>query len=86
MRSAQRFHDPCGTRRLRSNRPELKLQAREITGHVLSRFHSTETALIGKVLTFAADQAECWFTAGIQKAMSEYNGPVNGATTEGKEK
>jgi len=61
-------------------------EAREITGHVLSRFHSTETALIDKVLTFAADQAECWLTAGIQKAMSQYNGPVNGATTEGKEK
>jgi len=61
-------------------------EAREITGHVLSRFNSTETALIDKVLTFAADQAECWLTAGIQKAMSQYNGPVNGATTEGKEK
>jgi PTH1 family peptidyl-tRNA hydrolase len=59
---------------------------REITGHVLSRFSSTETALIDKVLNLAADQAECWLTAGIQKAMSQYNGPVNGATTEGKEK
>jgi PTH1 family peptidyl-tRNA hydrolase len=61
-------------------------EAREITGHVLSRFNSTETALIDKVLTFAAGQAECWLTAGIQKAMNQYNGPVNGATTEGKEK
>jgi PTH1 family peptidyl-tRNA hydrolase len=59
---------------------------REITGHVLSRFSSTESALIDKVLTLAADQAECWLTAGIQKAMSQYNGPVNGPTTEGKEK
>ena len=61
-------------------------EAREITGHVLSRFNSTEAAIIDKVLTFAADQAECWLTAGIQKAMSQYNGPVSGATTEGKEK
>jgi len=60
--------------------------AREITGHVLSRFSSTESALIDKVLTRAADQAECWLRAGIQKAMSQYNGPVNGPTTEGKEK
>jgi peptidyl-tRNA hydrolase, PTH1 family len=58
--------------------------AREITGHVLSRFNSTEASLIDKVLTLAADQAECWLTAGIQKAMSQYNGLVNGSTTEGK--
>jgi PTH1 family peptidyl-tRNA hydrolase len=61
-------------------------EAREITGHVLSRFNSTESALVDKVLTLAADQAETWMTVGIQKAMSQYNGPVNGATTEGKEK
>src|SRR5437764_4300396 len=33
--------------------------AREITGYVLGRFNSTETALIGKVLNAATDQAEC---------------------------
>ena len=59
---------------------------REITGHVLSRFSSTESCLIDKVLTLAADQAECWLMAGIQKAMSQYNGLVDGPTTEGKEK
>jgi len=61
-------------------------EAREITDHVLSRFSSTESALIDKVLTRAAEQAECWLTAGIQKAMSQYNGLVNGPITEGKEK
>jgi PTH1 family peptidyl-tRNA hydrolase len=60
--------------------------ARQIAGHVLSRFSSTETAIIDKVLTVAADQAECWLVAGIQKAMNQFNGPINGAATEGKEK
>jgi len=50
--------------------------AREITGYVLGRFSSTEAALADKVLTAAADQAECWLDAGIQKAMSRFNGSV----------
>ena len=47
--------------------------AREITGHVLGRFGSTEAAVADKVLTVAADQAETWLEAGIQKAMNEFN-------------
>jgi peptidyl-tRNA hydrolase, PTH1 family len=58
--------------------------AREITGHVLGRFRSTETALADKVLTAAADQAETWLTAGIQKAMNQFNGAIDGAVSEGK--
>jgi len=50
--------------------------AREITGYVLGRFSSTETELAGKVFVAASDQAECWLTAGIQKAMSRFNGVV----------
>jgi PTH1 family peptidyl-tRNA hydrolase len=48
--------------------------AREITGHVLGRFHSTEQALVDKVLDVASDAAECWVDAGIQKAMNQFNG------------
>jgi PTH1 family peptidyl-tRNA hydrolase len=59
--------------------------AREITGHVLGRFSSTEAALANKVLTVAADQAETWLAAGIQKAMSQFNGIVPGSDNEGKE-
>jgi len=55
---------------------------REITGYVLGRFSSTETALIDRVLTAASDQAECWLEAGIQKAMSQFNGAVVGADNE----
>jgi peptidyl-tRNA hydrolase, PTH1 family len=59
--------------------------AREITGHVLGRFSSTEAALADKVLTVAADQAETWLEAGIQKAMSQFNGVVDDSASEGKE-
>ncbi|MGO8675237.1 MAG: aminoacyl-tRNA hydrolase [Limisphaerales bacterium] len=48
--------------------------AREITGYVLGRFHSTEQALVDKVLNMASDAAECWVDAGIQKAMNKFNG------------
>jgi PTH1 family peptidyl-tRNA hydrolase len=60
--------------------------AREITGHVLGRFSSTEAALLNTVLDVAADQAQCWLEAGIQKAMSLFNGVVTDPENEGKEK
>jgi peptidyl-tRNA hydrolase, PTH1 family len=58
--------------------------AREITGHVLGRFSSTEAQLIDKVLAVASDQVETWLDAGIQKAMSQYNGVVDGSANESK--
>jgi peptidyl-tRNA hydrolase, PTH1 family len=59
--------------------------AREITGHVLGRFSSTEAAQADKILTVAADQAQAWLTAGIQKAMSQFNGAVDDAVDERKD-
>jgi PTH1 family peptidyl-tRNA hydrolase len=59
--------------------------AREITGHVLSRFSSTESKLADKVLTVAASQAETWVVAGIQKAMNQFNGVVEDAVDERKD-
>lgn len=53
-----------------------KAGAREITDYVLGRFSSGESGLAEKVLTAAADQAELWLNAGIQKAMSRFNGKV----------
>lgn len=50
--------------------------AREITDYVLGRFSAAETELAEKVLTVAADQTEVWLKAGIQKAMSQFNGKV----------
>jgi PTH1 family peptidyl-tRNA hydrolase len=52
---------------------------REITGHVLGRFNAAETALMDKVLTRACGQIECWLDAGIEKAMSQFNGIVEGS-------
>ncbi len=60
--------------------------AREITGYVLGRFSSTESVLLDKVLNVASDQLECWLEAGIQKAMSQYNGVIADSTSEGKDK
>ena len=59
--------------------------AREITGHVLGKFNLTQTERVDKILTVAADQAETWLEAGIQKAMSQFNGVVPGLDDEGKE-
>ena len=58
--------------------------AREITGHVLGRFSSTEAVAVDTVLTVASDQAATWLEAGIQKAMSQFNGVVVDPGNEGK--
>ncbi|HEX9048020.1 MAG TPA: aminoacyl-tRNA hydrolase [Verrucomicrobiae bacterium] len=52
-------------------------EKREITGHVLGRFGAEENALLEKVLERAAGQLECWLAAGLQKAMSQFNGVVD---------
>jgi len=59
--------------------------AREITGHVLGRFGSTEAPLLDRVLAMASDQAECWLDAGIQKAMNQFNGVIDDAGNEREE-
>ena len=53
-----------------------KAGAREITDYVLGRFSGAEAELAEKVLAKAADQTEVWLKAGIQKAMSQFNGVV----------
>jgi peptidyl-tRNA hydrolase, PTH1 family len=58
---------------------------REITGYVLGRFSSTEAALMDRVLNVASDQVETWLEAGIQKAMSQFNGVVDGSANESNE-
>jgi PTH1 family peptidyl-tRNA hydrolase len=49
---------------------------RQITDYVLGRFEPAELPLLEQVLARAADQAECWLTAGLQKAMNDFNGMV----------
>lgn len=59
-----------------------KAGAREITDYVLGRFNAAETELAEKILTAAADQAEVWMKAGIEKAMNRFNGVVAEANSE----
>jgi len=49
---------------------------RRITNHVLGKFSADETKLLGKILARAADQVECWLTAGIETAMNQFNGVI----------
>ena len=52
---------------------------REITGHVLGEFDVSERAALDEVLDRVAGQIECWVTAGIQRAMNEFNGGADAA-------
>jgi PTH1 family peptidyl-tRNA hydrolase len=60
--------------------------AREITGHVLGRFQAVELEVVGRVLQAAGEQVECWLSAGVRKAMNDFNGVVVPSETEGNEK
>jgi len=60
-----------------------KDSSREITNYVLGKFDSSENELLKKVLERAADQVETWLDAGIEKAMSQFNG-VADSTNEKK--
>ena len=55
---------------------------REITGHVLGKFDPAESAVLEKVLERAAGQLECWLSAGLQKAMSQFNGVIDPTNEE----
>ncbi len=57
--------------------------AREITNYVLGKFDAAESELLKKVLERATGQIECWLEAGLQKAMSQFNGVVD-STNEKK--
>jgi len=77
-----------GTRhyaRLRVGIGRAHSTAREITNYVLGRFNSDEAPLLEKVLDRAADQIECWLSAGIGKAMSQFNGPLQNSESKDKQ-
>ncbi|HXT13754.1 MAG TPA: aminoacyl-tRNA hydrolase [Candidatus Angelobacter sp.] len=73
-----------GTREFARLRIGIGRQAglREITGFVLGRFSSAEAELMEKILTAAADQTETWLKAGIQTAMSQFNGKIGELKSE----
>ena len=58
--------------------------ARQITNYVLGRFEATESGLLEKILERAANQVECWLAAGLQKAMSQFNGVIDSPNEEKK--
>jgi peptidyl-tRNA hydrolase, PTH1 family len=51
--------------------------ARQITNYVLGKFEPAEKELLEKILERAANQVECWLAAGLQKAMSQFNGVID---------
>jgi PTH1 family peptidyl-tRNA hydrolase len=51
--------------------------ARQITNHVLGKFEASETGLLDKVLDRASGQIDCWLEAGLQTAMSQFNGVID---------
>lgn len=51
---------------------------REIAGFVLGRLATEEMEIVKTVLERAAGQVECWLAAGIEKAMNQFNGAING--------
>ncbi len=57
---------------------------RQISNYVLGKFEASETELLEKVLARAAGQIECWLQAGLQKAMSQFNGVVDSKNEEKK--
>jgi len=61
-----------------------KDSAREITDYVLGKFEKSENELLEKVLERAAGQIDCWLEAGLQKAMSQFNGVIGPKNEEKK--
>jgi len=51
---------------------------REITDYVLTPFGGLELAVLERVLQAASRQVESWVDSGIEKAMTQFNGVVNG--------
>jgi peptidyl-tRNA hydrolase, PTH1 family len=50
---------------------------RQITNYVLGRFEAGDSGLLAKILERAGNQVDCWLAAGLQKAMSQFNGVVD---------
>ena len=59
-----------------------KDSAREIVNHVLGKFDADENGLLEKVLARAVGQVDCWLNAGLQKAMSQFNGAISPTNEE----
>jgi peptidyl-tRNA hydrolase, PTH1 family len=49
---------------------------RQISGFVLGRFSAADKKIVEEVLGRAAEQVECWLSAGVQAAMNKFNGAI----------
>jgi PTH1 family peptidyl-tRNA hydrolase len=56
---------------------------RQITDYVLGRFKPGEREIVEEELARAAQQVECWWTAGITEAMNQFNGAVTAPPKKG---
>jgi PTH1 family peptidyl-tRNA hydrolase len=77
-----------GTRRyarLRIGIGRTVANAREITGHVLGRFSAAEKDMLDRALERVTGSVECWMSQGIEKAMSQFNGTIDGLEKKDKE-
>jgi PTH1 family peptidyl-tRNA hydrolase len=50
---------------------------RQIANFVLGRFAAAERETVEKTLARAAQQVECWLSAGISEAMNRFNGAAD---------
>ena len=57
---------------------------REIANYVLGKFEEADKELLEKVLERASEQVETWLEAGIERAMSQFNGVVDSKNEEKK--
>jgi PTH1 family peptidyl-tRNA hydrolase len=57
---------------------------RRITNYVLGRFEPDEREILDTVLNRAAEQVECWLSAGVKEAMNRFNGAVTAPLDKGK--
>ena len=57
---------------------------RQITNYVLGRFEAADSGSLEKILERAANQVDCWLAAGLQKAMSQFNGVIDSQNEEKK--
>jgi PTH1 family peptidyl-tRNA hydrolase len=71
--------------RLRIGIGRTRSGVREITGHVLGAFNADEQKVLPKILDRAADQVETWLAHGIQQAMNQFNGAVDGPAKQPKD-
>ena len=51
--------------------------------YVLARFAPEEEAIVGSLVTRAADAVECWLSRGPQEAMNPFNGMMDSAEQGG---